>query len=128
MYAHPKDAKGIGKPKGDGKGKNGKQRSASNSSRGGKGAGGGKGQASPRTKAVTDVKLLCKNYLKGKCDKGKDCKYHHNGPCAFFKKGTCKRGDDCVYQHSSDPAIPAVPAVATKPTAKKGAKKDGENA
>ena len=124
VYTHPNNQKGKGKP--DGKnGKKGGNRSNSNSSRNGKGGpGGGKGSGTPRGgKTVTDVKLLCKNYLKGKCDKT-DCKYHHNGPCAFHAKGKCNKGDDCVFSHHVTPALVSV--VAPKATAKSKAKKDGD--
>ena len=71
---------------------------------------------------------LCKNYLKGKCDKGDACKYHHNGPCHFHAKGSCKRGDDCIFQHATVPAAAAVQPLSA--AAKKAAKKaaDNENA
>jgi len=125
VYAHPNSAKGIGKPDGK-KGKGDGKRSSSTSSRTSKGgAGGGKGSASPRKKTVTDLSLLCKNYLKGTCTKGKACKYHHNGPCLFHKKGNCTRGDDCVYSHH-DNAVAA--AAAPSPTAadKKKAKAEAK--
>ena len=53
---------------------------------------------------MTDPKLLCQNYLKGKCTKGKACTYHHNGPCSFHKKGICNKGDKCVFSHHDPPA------------------------
>ena len=121
VYIHPKDQKGKGKPTGKkGKGKDGKNRAASNSSRTSNGgAGGGKGAGTPRgKKVVTDVALLCNNYLKGKCTHGDKCKYHHNGPCIFHKKGNCTRGDDCVFSHH----VPAAAAVVNPK------KKDDENA
>jgi len=122
VYIHPKDQKGKGKPTGKkGKVKDGKNRAASNSSRTSNGgAGGGKGAGPPRGKnVVTDVALSCNNYVKGKCTHGDKCKYHHNGPCIFFKKGNCARGDDCVFSHH-------VPAAAAVVDPKK--KKDDENA
>jgi len=131
VYTHPKDAKGVGKPSG-GKGGKGGKRSSSNSSRGDTkgGAAGGKGAASPRGKVVTDTSLLCKNYLKGKCDKGKTCKFHHNGPCIFHNKGHCKNGDTCVFSHHHAPGgAPAMPVTpeAKSAAAKKKAKKEGDN-
>jgi len=116
QYAHPMDAKGKGKPGGDKGGKGGKQqRSSSTSSRGGKkgGAGGGKGAPSPGGKVVIDPALLRKNYLKGKCDKGKACKFHHNGPCVFHNKGSCNKGDACIFSRRHAPGgAPAMPVVA----------------
>ena len=131
VYAHPPSAKNTGKPKGGGK--DGKQkRSSSTSSRGGKGnSGGGKGPGSPRGKVVTDPKLLCQKYLKGTCDKGKACKYHHNGPCIFHKKGNCNRGADCVYSHHDvKPAASAIVEPSPKSAAakKKAQGKADENA
>ena len=105
-YAHPQSAKGKGKTDSKGKGKGCKQRSPS-SSRGGKSGG---RSASPSSRTVTDPKLLCQNYLKGKCDKGKSCKYHHNGVCTFHKKGICNKGDKCVFTHH-DPPTPALAAT-----------------
>ena len=115
-YTHPKDQKGTGKPSGKKGGKDGKQRSASTSSRTSKGgAGGGKGSGSPRKKTVTDVALLCKNFLKGKCTNGDKCKYHHNGVCIFHQKGNCKNGDACVFAHHT----PAAAATVEPPKEKK---------
>ena len=125
MYTHPREVKGKGKPDGKKGGKGGK-RSGSNSSRTSKGGGAG-GKGSPRSKAVTDVALLCKNYLKGKCDKGKACKFHYNGPCIFHAKGNCKRGDDCVFSHHDKPAHAAAAPTSDAP-ADKGKKKKDENA
>jgi len=113
MHAHPHSAKGTGKHRdGKGKGKDGKnKRASSNSSRGGKGDGGRSPSPATRGKTVTDPKLLCQNYLKGKCVKGKACTYHHNGPCQFHKKGTCNRGDKCVFSHHDAAALPAAAAA-----------------
>ena len=57
---------------------------------------------------MTDPKLLCQNYLKGKCTKGKACTYHHNGPCSFHKKGICNKGDTCVFSHHDSAAQPCM--------------------
>ena len=118
IYAHPQSAKNTGKPAGDkgkGKSKDGKQKRSSSSSRtGAKGDARGRSPSTPRSgKAVTDTKLFCQNFLKGKCDKGKSCKYHHNGMCSFHKKGTCNRGDKCVFSHHDPPAgaMRAAPAT-----------------
>ena len=69
---------------------------------------------------MTDRDKLCKNFLKGKCNLGDKCKYHHNGYCTFHKKGTCNKGDDCVYSHH-DPK-PAAAAVVAPEAAAKGPK------
>ena len=64
---------------------------------------------------MTDPKLLCQNYLKGICTKGKACTYHHNGPCSFHKKGICNKGDKCVFSHHDSAAQPGM-AGAGKPS------------
>jgi hypothetical protein len=124
VYAHPMDVKGKGKPggaKGDGK------RSSSNSSRTSKGGkAGGKGSDTPRKKVVTDLALLCRNFLKGKCDKGKQCKWHHNGPCTFHAKGNCNKGDDCIFSHQTPSNAAAAPAGPNAPP-KKGKKTTDTN-
>ena len=71
---------------------------------------------------MTDVSLLCKNYLKGTCTKGKACKYHHNGPCLFHKKGNCKRGADCVYSHHAEATAAAAAPQLSAADKKKNAK------
>ena len=74
---------------------------------------------------MTDPKLLCQNYLKGKCTKGKACTYHHNGPCSFHKKGICNKGDKCVFSHHDPAAQPGMVAAgnsdAVSPAAKAAA-------
>ena len=127
VYAHPQSAKGKGKPGAKGDGKN--KRSSSQSRRDPKGkAGGGKGTGSPRGKTVTDVTKLCKNFLKGKCNKGDACTYHHNGPCHFHAKGSCKHGDSCVFSHHETVKPAVVAPVASEVSAKNGRKKKDEDA
>jgi hypothetical protein len=66
--------------------------------------------------------------LKGNCNKGDTCTYHHNGACHFHAKGSCKHGDSCVFSHH-ETVKPAVPApVAPEVSAKQGRKKKDENA
>ena len=105
-YAHPKAAKGTGKPPGKGNGKDGKNRSkgakgdSSSSGRpiGGKGDRGNR-SASPKRTVETDRSKLCAFYLKGECKKGNKCPLHHNGPCKFHTAGTCTKGDKCLFTH-----------------------------
>ena len=127
VYAHPADQKNTWKPSGTkrkGKSKDGKQkRSSSTQSRGGKGDGRGKSTDTPRGKAVTDPKLLCQNYLKGKCSKGNACTYHHNGVCSFNKKGLCNKGDKCVFSHHDPPALAAKPTEQVQPSPRSAAAK-----
>ena len=113
-YAHPESAKNIGKPasgKGKGKGKNA-SRQNSDSSRSSADDGDWTQSPSPPGKVVHDPKLLCQKFLKGKCNKGDACTYHHNGVCSFHKQGNCKRGDKCVFSHHDTTATIAVAASA----------------
>ena len=66
---------------------------------------------------ATDRAKLRTNFIKGKCNLGDKCKYHHNGVCTFHKKGTCNKGDDCVYSHH-DPKPAAAAVVSPEATAK----------
>ena len=71
---------------------------------------------------MTDPKLLCQNYLKGKCTKGKACTYHHNGPCSFHKKGICNKGDKCVFSHHDSAAQPGMVGAGNSDTVSPAAK------
>jgi len=49
---------------------------------------------------------VCKDFLNGKCRRGRDCKFRHpadrrQGPevCREFLNGRCTRGDACKYEH-----------------------------
>jgi hypothetical protein len=74
------------------------------------------------------VTKLCKNFLKGKCNKGDACTYHHNGPCHFHAKGSCKHGDSCVFSHHETVKPAVVAPVASEVSAKNGRKKKDEDA
>ena len=116
--AHPQDQKNVWKLlgcKGKGKGKDGKRSSSTQSrgSRGSKGDSRGKSTESQRSRVVTYQRLLCQSYLKGKCNKGKACAYHSNGPCTFHNKGICNKSDKCVFSHHEQQ--PAASAT-TQPT------------
>ena len=42
----------------------------------------------------------CTNWMKGKCEKGKECNYWHIPDCTRFKNnGKCKFGDKCAFRH-----------------------------
>ena len=49
----------------------------------------------------------CRNWMKGKCDKGDNCDYWHAPDCRRQKKGGhCKFGDKCGYRHTGKKATP----------------------
>jgi len=46
---------------------------------------------------------LCNDYQRGKCSRGRACKYSHDVPprevCREFTRGSCSRGETCKYDH-----------------------------
>ena len=44
-------------------------------------------------------------FIKGKCERGNDCKIYHPKVCTYYKKGQCKKGRDCPFWHT--PSAPA---------------------
>ena len=107
-----KGKKGLGKK---GKGKGSKSKASQNDGRSTPRNTGG-----DRPKVVTDLSLVCRNHLLGKCKAGPNCKYHHNEPCKFFPLGTCAYGDKCPFPHVGTSAKAAT--VAPTPKAKAKAK------
>eukprot|EP00930_Biecheleria_cincta_P002082 TRINITY_DN103129_c0_g1_i1.p1 TRINITY_DN103129_c0_g1~~TRINITY_DN103129_c0_g1_i1.p1 ORF type:complete len:476 (-),score=58.46 TRINITY_DN103129_c0_g1_i1:159-1586(-) len=60
-----------------------------------------------------DKTLICKFWLKGRCDRTDNCRYAHGEeekkracsllPCHFLKtRGRCRLGSECMYAHSED--------------------------
>mmetsp|Transcript_26365 Transcript_26365/g.61158 ORF Transcript_26365/g.61158 Transcript_26365/m.61158 type:complete len:368 (+) Transcript_26365:79-1182(+) len=59
--------------------------------------------------ATSDKTLICKFWLKQRCDRG-DCKYAHGEDekraacraltCQFFASGYCRLGTECLYRHA----------------------------
>ena len=85
-------------------------------------------------------KQVCRDFLKGKCKRGDECKFLHrprskspNPPkkkiqatCNFWKLGKCQKGDKCRFLHKDlskppnkgdegKPSTPATPAAGDKP-------------
>eukprot|EP00933_Yihiella_yeosuensis_P044308 TRINITY_DN39403_c0_g1_i1.p1 TRINITY_DN39403_c0_g1~~TRINITY_DN39403_c0_g1_i1.p1 ORF type:complete len:595 (+),score=117.76 TRINITY_DN39403_c0_g1_i1:385-2169(+) len=63
-----------------------------------------------------DKTLICKFWLKGRCDRGEGCKYAHgeaekNAACKVIMcqfivgGGRCRLGAECLYKHSEDEAL-----------------------
>jgi len=61
-------------------------------------------------KMSSDKTLICKFWLKRRCEKGENCKYAHGEEekvracraiqCQFFAVGSCRLGSECLYSHS----------------------------
>ena len=41
----------------------------------------------------------CTFYLRGECNRGKNCEYFHPQPCTHFNAGSCKLGEECEFAH-----------------------------
>lgn len=60
---------------------------------------------------------VCRDFLKGKCQRGDECKFEHPEKveesitkkkiCFAFKKGQCNRGDRCLFSHATGTSIMA---------------------
>ncbi|BBN20403.1 protein MpC3H34 [Marchantia polymorpha subsp. ruderalis] len=60
----------------------------------------------PRNYVSKPVKVLCTHFMKGRCAKGENCTFSHDGvpltkqePCKFLMSHSCLKGDDCPYSH-----------------------------
>ena len=42
---------------------------------------------------------LCKYYLDGSCNKGKNCDFYHPKVCKYHKEGKCNKGSACQDYH-----------------------------
>ena len=50
----------------------------------------------------------CSFWIKGKCQKGADCTFSHDGPqtqaamtmCKFHVRGGCNKGESCCFSHN----------------------------
>ncbi|XP_038608427.1 zinc finger CCCH domain-containing protein 8 isoform X3 [Tachyglossus aculeatus] len=55
-------------------------------------------------------KQICKYFLDGRCIKGEQCRFEHEGElekrkeiCKFYIQGYCNRGENCRYMHNEYP-------------------------
>ena len=70
--------------------------------------------------------MACYANMRGKCERGDDCKYSHDlsfqaseerssRPCYDFRNGKCERGDNCRFVHTlGEPEPVAKPRVETR--------------
>ncbi|XP_061488308.1 probable E3 ubiquitin-protein ligase makorin-1 [Rhineura floridana] len=75
---------------------------------GGGGSGGGGGRRA--TKASGSSRIPCRNFARGACRWGQNCRFSHDRKsaqiCRYFQNGFCDYGDRCSYQHISEaPAL-----------------------
>ncbi|XP_010545360.1 PREDICTED: zinc finger CCCH domain-containing protein 65 isoform X2 [Tarenaya hassleriana] len=56
--------------------------------------------------AKPKVIKYCCHYLKGRCQKGENCRYSHDivpltksSPCCYFATQSCMKGEDCPFDH-----------------------------
>ena len=117
QYTHLPQDKGPGKGKGKDKGGKGLGQGGKSTGKSKTGSG-SRENSRERTKVVTDLALVCRAHLAGKCTKGNQCKYHHNEPCRFHAAGTCKAGDKCPFPHVGLAAQAALQEDAPAPKAK----------
>ena len=89
-----------GKGKGKGKGKDKKRgRSSSPNQRA------QSPPPKPRSASPEGAKKPCRFYMKGNCNKGKDCEFHHPPKCKFFSSGKCTQGNKCKFFHERTASV-----------------------
>ena len=83
--------------------------------------------ADEKAAAAADVKELCRDFGKGRCNRGDQCPYRHvtddsgkkktdkkllekraKTPCNNWAKGSCRFGDKCQFLHEADPPVTQV--------------------
>lgn len=71
--------------------------------------------ASTTASIKPDKTLICKFWLKNRCEKGSACCFAHGDDekkkackviqCEYYARGRCRLGDECLYLHSEEPSI-----------------------
>lgn len=54
------------------------------------------------TKEQTAARIMCRYYVAGKCVRGDQCMYSHDGSrriCRFWLHQRCHAGDNCIFMH-----------------------------
>ncbi|XP_020652001.2 uncharacterized protein LOC110080430 [Pogona vitticeps] len=68
--------------------------------------GGGAAAARQATKAPGSSRIPCRNFARGACRWGQNCRFSHDRKvtqiCRYFQNGFCGYGDRCSYQHISE--------------------------
>lgn len=78
--------------------------------------------ASTTASIKPDKTLICKFWLKNRCEKGSACCFAHGESekmeackviqCEYYARGRCRLGDECLYLHSEEPVIAHLESLA----------------
>jgi hypothetical protein len=78
--------------------------------------------ASTTASIKPDKTLICKFWLKNRCEKGSACCFAHGESekklackamqCEFYARGRCRLGNDCLYLHAQEPGTEDIQSLA----------------